>query len=187
MQRNGWPTGCPAPMGTSIKHESLEWLHHLIRRTDSPDLLAAMVDTFPRQTVALRECACAAQERMVAFHRQDTSDDPITMTWLAGGLNNLAAFLSELGRREAALHAGSCPGAEALVELEQAPAHPDNQGDVRKQLTKLLTENPALADELRALLAQTAPAGDALTQTVTGNSNKVVGQITGHGNSVSIR
>ena len=93
--------------GHDTKHESLEWLHHLIRRTDSPDLLAAMADTFPQQTVALRECACAAQERMVAFHRQDRGDGPATMARLAGNLNNLAVRLSELGRREEALHAAA--------------------------------------------------------------------------------
>lgn len=76
-------------------------------------------------------------------------------------------------------------GAEALAELEQAPADADNQGDVRKQVTKLLTENPGLLDELRALLADAAKSGDSLTQTVTGDNNKVA-QVAGAGNSVSI-
>lgn len=116
----------------------------------------------------------------------------------------LSPYLTEAGKeaaktagKEAVLHGGKLlgwlrgtmtgRGAEALAELEQAPTDPDNQGDVRKQLTKLLTETPALADELRALLAETAPAGDALTQTVTGNSNKVVAIGSGHGNTITIR
>lgn len=76
-------------------------------------------------------------------------------------------------------------GAEALAELEQAPTDADNQGDVRKQLTKLLTEKPALLEELRALLLEKTPQGQSLIQTVNGDNNKLA-QVAGNGNSVSI-
>ncbi|WP_372396929.1 hypothetical protein ABMY26_22835 [Azospirillum sp. HJ39] len=76
-------------------------------------------------------------------------------------------------------------GAEALAELEQAPADADNQGDVRKQLTKLLTDNPALLDELRALLTEKMPEGQSLVQNAIGNNIKLI-QSHGIGNHNSI-
>jgi hypothetical protein len=76
-------------------------------------------------------------------------------------------------------------GAEALAELERAPTDADNQADLRKQLKALLTDDPALLDALRDLLAESAPGGDALSQTVTGDNNKVA-QVAGSGNSVSV-
>lgn len=120
----------------------------------------------------------------------------------AAAVNALSPYLTEAGK-EAAKAAGkelagqgfkllgwlrdklTGRGAEALADLEQAPADADNQGDVRKQLTKLLTDNPALLDELRALLTEETPQGQSLIQTVTGDNNKVA-QVSGTGNSVSI-
>ncbi len=76
------------------------------------------------------------------------------------------------------------PAREALADLERDPAAADNQADLRKRLAKLLEEEPALLDELRALLPAPA-AGDTLQQHVEGAGAKGV-QIKGGGNTVSI-
>ena len=72
---------------------------------------------------------------------------------------------------------------EALTELEEKPDSPLNQDDLRTQLAKLLEKEPSLIPELRALLAETQPQGDTMTQNVgaggkaaqiQGNQNKVL-------------
>lgn len=93
--------------GHDPKHDSLQWLHHLIERTKSDYMLASIVSVIPERTVALRECACAAQERMVDISRQTISHEPRKIANLAVRLNNLANRLSDLGRRDDALAAAS--------------------------------------------------------------------------------
>lgn len=93
--------------GYDPKHDSLDWLHYVIARADLDDALAAIADAIPQQTVALRDCACAVLERLVAIRRQGAGDDLGRTGLLAVSLNNLANRLSELGRREAALEAAT--------------------------------------------------------------------------------
>lgn len=74
---------------------------------------------------------------------------------------------------------------EAMADLEQDPASPDNQADFRKQLVKLLKEDPELLKELQSLLPPPAAAGDTMKQHVEGAGAKGT-QIKGSGNSVTM-
>ncbi|HTW28075.1 MAG TPA: hypothetical protein VME92_13170 [Acetobacteraceae bacterium] len=73
----------------------------------------------------------------------------------------------------------------ALDDLAADPGSEDNAADLRKQLAKTLAANPALADELRALLPAGAAGGDTMTQTVSGPGAKAA-QIKGSGNTTNI-
>lgn len=76
-------------------------------------------------------------------------------------------------------------GAEALAEVEQAPADQDAQGALRLQVRKLLEREPGLQEELRGLLA-TIPA------TLTGQKIEQVGDqnraaaVAGQGHTVTV-
>lgn len=75
-------------------------------------------------------------------------------------------------------------GAGALTALEEKPESESRQGVLKLQLGELLEDNPALLDELRALLKEETPQGQSLIQTVNGDNNKV-GMNFGTGNSIS--
>ncbi|AWB07515.1 hypothetical protein A6A40_21060 (plasmid) [Azospirillum humicireducens] len=76
-------------------------------------------------------------------------------------------------------------GAEALTALEEKPERETRKEALTIQLREVLEDNPALLDELRALLTEETPQGHSLIQTVNGDNNKVA-QVSGSGNSVSI-
>jgi hypothetical protein len=74
---------------------------------------------------------------------------------------------------------------EALTDLEREPVSEDNQADFRKQLAKLLTDNPALLSELSALLPpEQVGAGDRLEQHIGAGGKEA--QIKGSGNTTNI-
>lgn len=74
------------------------------------------------------------------------------------------------------------PAEEALHDLERSPGDPDNQGDLRKSLRKLLEAQPGLADELAELVKAAAPAGGASFSThIAGDVKNVI-----QGQSISI-
>ena len=77
--------------------------------------------------------------------------------------------------------------AEALGDLEKAPASEDNQADLRKQLTKALEADPTLVADLRQLLPETSAAG-VTTQTVdqSGSTNAKAAQVHGNRNVTNI-
>jgi hypothetical protein len=77
------------------------------------------------------------------------------------------------------------PAREALTDLEAAPDHPDNQADLRKQLAKLLMQEPALLAELRSMLPAAEAGGDKLEQHVTGAGAKGA-IVKGHNNNVNM-
>ncbi len=76
---------------------------------------------------------------------------------------------------------------EALEDLEQDPGLEENLADLRKRLRKALEAEPALADELRALL----PSGVAAqpVQVIQGDigAGAAVVQSVGSGNTIGIR
>ena len=74
---------------------------------------------------------------------------------------------------------------EALDDLEKSPDNADNQADLRKQLAKALEADPALAEELRALIPPEAMAAGAMTQNVSGAGAKAA-QVRGSGNRTTI-
>jgi len=74
---------------------------------------------------------------------------------------------------------------EALTDFENAPEAPDNQADLRKQLVKLLEQNPGLLTELHALLPALAGGGDRMEQHVEGAGAKAA-QVKGRGNTVTM-
>ncbi len=75
-------------------------------------------------------------------------------------------------------------GQEALAELASDPDSADNQADLRKQLKKLLEQEPALLDELRALLPAPGTGGDTMTQSVgAGGQGVLINK--GSGNTVT--
>jgi hypothetical protein len=73
---------------------------------------------------------------------------------------------------------------EALEDLEKHPDSGDNQADLRKQLAKLLTDDPALLAELAALLPA-AKSDERMVQNITGSNNKAA-QVKGDGNTTTI-
>jgi hypothetical protein len=73
---------------------------------------------------------------------------------------------------------------EALDDLVAHPDREDNQADLRKQLTKALEADPALAAELRAMLPA-APTVDSVVQNVSGAGAKTA-QVKGSGNTTTI-
>jgi len=75
---------------------------------------------------------------------------------------------------------------EALIDLEREPTSSDNQADLRKQLAKLLAQEPALLAEMSALLPATSTVGDRLEQHVEGAGAKGVQISKGSGNTVTI-
>jgi len=77
--------------------------------------------------------------------------------------------------------------AEALDDLEKAPASEDNQADLRKQLAKALEADPQLREELRRLLPEASAAGGT-TQTIdqSGSSNARAAQVHGDRNVTKI-
>ena len=74
---------------------------------------------------------------------------------------------------------------EALDDLAKNPGAEDNQADLRKQLTKLLESDPALLDELRALLPP-APGGETTIQTQNVGDHGRAIQNNGNNNNNSI-
>ena len=75
--------------------------------------------------------------------------------------------------------------ADALGDLEKAPDSVDNQADLRKQLTKLLEAEPALAAELRALLP--GNAAGAVSQTIVQTGSNNIGGQADRGSTVKIQ
>jgi hypothetical protein len=71
----------------------------------------------------------------------------------------------------------------ALNDLERDPASADNQAGLRKQLSKLLEQEPSLLDELRTLLPA-RPAGDAFAQRLEAGAKGA--QVKGDGNTITI-
>ncbi|RUQ61991.1 tetratricopeptide repeat protein [Azospirillum doebereinerae] len=143
--------------GHDPKHDSLKWLDHLIGRAESDDVLMAIADAIPKQTVALRECACVANERLVDLWRLDINDNPKKVVRLAAGLNNLASFLSALGRREKALAAAT----EAVTLRRQlAKQYPDAfTPDLARSLNTLANRLSELGRCEDALAAATEATG----------------------------
>ncbi|AWB07516.1 hypothetical protein A6A40_21065 (plasmid) [Azospirillum humicireducens] len=171
--------------GHDPKHDSLQWLDHLIKRAESDDVLAAIADAIPQQTVALRECACAANERLVDLWRLDINDNPDKAVILAAGLNNLANRLGELGRREDAL-AAATEAADLYRQLaKQRPdAFTPNLAMSLNNLAAFLSELGRREDALAAAteaadlfrqLAKQRP--DAFTPNLAASLNNLAGRL----------
>ena len=75
-------------------------------------------------------------------------------------------------------------GKEALVELEEKPDAQDNQADLRKQLAKLLEEQPELIPQLQALLSEAQTQIPSIHQNVGAGGQGI--QIHGNQNTASI-
>jgi tetratricopeptide (TPR) repeat protein len=91
----------------AARSEPLAWFERYVREREG-DLssLGSLLAQIPQNTLVFRESAAALAARVVELaRRQDSGND------LALGLNNLAARLSALGRRE-----------EALLAIEEAVA-----------------------------------------------------------------
>jgi hypothetical protein len=73
---------------------------------------------------------------------------------------------------------------EALTELEEKPDSQINQDDLRTQLAKLLTKQPALVPELRTLLSAAQTGTSSLTQNVGAGGQGI--QVEGNQNRASI-
>lgn len=74
---------------------------------------------------------------------------------------------------------------DARIAAEQVAAKPDSKArkDVfQEELETLLKENPDLAEEIAEILAERTLDGTSrlqIIQTITGNQNQVIGQVTG--------
>jgi hypothetical protein len=74
---------------------------------------------------------------------------------------------------------------EAAIELAAQPDDPDLQTVFRMQLKKIVESDPALAAELAQLMQQTAPtSATQINQTVTGDSNQTIGQMSGNAKAI---
>lgn len=73
---------------------------------------------------------------------------------------------------------------EAAEDVAAAPEDEDSLASLRKQLKKILENDPALAKEIAFLMQEdgaTNSSGATFLPTVTGNENKTVGQMQGSG------
>ena len=69
---------------------------------------------------------------------------------------------------------------EAAADVASNPTDEDAQAALRLQLKKLLANDEALAEQLAQILQKDTPKlGTQITQTVTGNQNQVIGQVSG--------
>ena len=68
---------------------------------------------------------------------------------------------------------------EAADDVAHHPDDPDAQAALRLQLKKILEADPALAGAIDQLMQQASTSGTRITQTVTGNNNQAIGQMTG--------
>lgn len=71
---------------------------------------------------------------------------------------------------------------EAAQDVANAPADPDFQSALRVQIKKILEADPALAEAVFQILEENAPDGTPgvqIVQTVIGDRNQVIGQMTG--------
>mgnify|MGYP001462612441 CR=1 FL=1 len=121
--------------------------------------------------------------------------DPVTLATAAVAF--LTPYLVEGGKEAAKTAAKDVYGwlkgrltgraAEALGDLEQAPASEDNRADLRKQLAKALEADPALAAELQAMLPAEALRGITV-QTIdqSGSTGAKAAQIKGDRNVTRI-
>jgi hypothetical protein len=73
---------------------------------------------------------------------------------------------------------------EALDDLVAQPDSEDNQADLRKQVTKLLDQQPQLAFELRPLVSQAQIAGDVMSQTIGAGGKGIMNKGTGNTNVI---
>lgn len=75
---------------------------------------------------------------------------------------------------------------EAAEDVAQDLEDADSAAALRRQLKKLLESDAALAAEVEALLkaAEADPAGTWIQQTVTGDNNQVIGQMSGHAKAI---
>ncbi|MCU0568676.1 MAG: hypothetical protein MUF49_19020 [Oculatellaceae cyanobacterium Prado106] len=71
---------------------------------------------------------------------------------------------------------------EAAEDVAKAPDDADSQAALRVQIKKILEADPELAEAIAQILQEPAPDGTPglqIVQTVTGNNNQVIGQVTG--------
>lgn len=73
---------------------------------------------------------------------------------------------------------------ESLDDLVAQPDSEDNQADLRKQLAKLLDEQPQLASELHPLVSQAQIAGDVMNQTIGAGGKGIMNKGTGNTNVI---
>lgn len=76
--------------------------------------------------------------------------------------------------------------ADALAEVEKAPADADERAVLETRLRQALAADPALLEGLRALLAELLKAETTATQTATASGGSKVAQVAGEGNTTSI-
>ncbi|MCU0565240.1 MAG: hypothetical protein MUF49_01420 [Oculatellaceae cyanobacterium Prado106] len=71
---------------------------------------------------------------------------------------------------------------EAAEDVAKTPDDADSQAALRVQLKKILESDAELAGAIAQILQEPAPDGTPglqIVQTVTGNNNQVIGQVTG--------
>ena len=92
-----------------------------------------------------------------------------------GGEKLLGWLRAKLGAR----------GQEALDDLAARPDSEDNQADLRKQIQKALEADPALAQQLEALVRTGGVTADSMVQDVSGAGAKAA-QVKGWENTTTI-
>ena len=132
-------------------HCSVVWLRHVLDQIDDFAALIALNAEIPQQTVALRELAAAAEERINSILAKAATTEPELRRSVASARNSLAARLSALGRREPALAAAE----EAVaIRRELAGQRPDAfRPDLAASLNSLANRLSALGRREPALAA----------------------------------
>ncbi len=132
-------------------HHCIAWLAYLIARTQDWAALWALVAELPEHTVALRELAAHAYERLASALSEQVGIEPESLHFRAMSLNNLANRLSDLGRREPALAAAE---KAAALYRELAAQQPDAfRPDLAMSLNNLANSLSALGRREPALAA----------------------------------
>jgi tetratricopeptide (TPR) repeat protein len=162
-------------------HRSVVWLRHVLDQIDDFAALIALAAEIPQRTVALRELAVAAEERINAALPEAVKEETGLRPLLARARSSLAARLSALGRREPALAA-----AQEAVALyrELAGQRPDafrpdlatSLSNLANMLSDLGRREPALAAAQEAVAIRRELAGqrpDAFRPDLAGSLNNL--------------
>jgi hypothetical protein len=113
-------------------HRVVVWLRYLLDQMDDLASLTALAAEVPEQTLALREFAAVAQERISAGLAEAATKEAGLRPLLASARNDLANRLSDLGRREEALTVAE----EAVALYRELAGH---RPDLAVSLSNLAT------------------------------------------------
>jgi hypothetical protein len=143
-------------------------LHHAFKGNMDPATLTAFLAPFLPALLNLGSKAATS----AATKAGETAGIQLTDT----ALNKAKAVWEKLRPKVEAKESAK----EAVKDVAKAPEDADSQAALRIQLKKILDADPALATAIAQILEYAdSIAGTRVVQTVSGNQNQVIGQVSG--------